>query len=62
MLHKEIKDSHIQQAIDECKCPEPMFCTVATTCYGYHERVRMCLKCWLDWCDKNGVEIDYGKV
>lgn len=53
------KDEDIQKSIDECKCPEPMFCTIATTCYEQHERERICMKCWLEWCDKNGVDIDY---
>lgn len=51
----------IEKAIDECKCPEPMICTVATTYYEQHTRERMCMGCWLKWCDKNGVEIDYGE-
>lgn len=53
------RDEDIQKAIDECKCPEPMFCTVATTFYKQHERERMCLKCWVEYCDRNGIEIVY---
>lgn len=58
-MHRKIKDSDIQKKIDECKCPEPMFCTVATTYYEPPERERMCMKCWVRWCDENGVKIDY---
>lgn len=52
-----IRDEDIQNAIDRCKCPEPMFCTVTTTCYD--QRERMCLKCWIDYCKRNGIEIVY---
>lgn len=54
-----IRISTIEKAIDECKCPEPMFCTIATTCTTCHERERACLKCWLAYCQRNNIEIDY---
>lgn len=56
---KQIKDSQIQKNIDDCKCPEPMFCTVATTCYEQYKRERMCLKCWLRYCKENNIEVIY---
>lgn len=54
-----IKDSFIQKSIDICRCPEPSFCTVATTMYENHARERMCMKCWLAYCKRNNIEIDY---
>ena len=54
-----IKDSFIQKSIDVCRCPEPSFCTVATTMYDNHTRERMCMKCWLAYCKRNNIEIDY---
>ena len=54
-----IKDSFIQKSIDMCRCPEPSFCTVATTMYENHTRERMCMKCWLAYCKRNNIEIDY---
>ena len=54
-----IKDSFIQKSIDICRCPEPSFCTVATTVYDNHTRERKCMKCWLAYCKRNNIEIDY---
>ena len=54
-----IADSFIQQKIDVCGCPEASFCTVATTGYEKHKRERICMKCWLEYCQRNGIEIDY---
>lgn len=54
-----IADSFIQQKIDVCGCPEASFCTVATTGYEKHQRERTCMKCWLEYCRRNGIEIDY---
>ena len=54
-----MKDSEIQKAIDNCRCPEQSYCAVATTCYEPHERERTCLKCWLAYCEKNKIEIEY---
>ena len=50
----------IDNAVENNKCPERMFCTVATTCYDTHKRERMCLKCWLEYCKSHNIEIDYG--
>lgn len=57
-----MKISEIDKAVEDNKCPERMFCTVATTCYDNHTRERKCLKCWLDYCKANNIEIDYGEV
>ena len=54
-----IREQDIENAIDSCKCPEPAFCTVATTCYEPHERERTCLKCWLSYCEENNIRIVY---
>ena len=54
-----IKDSFIQKSIDICRCPEPCFCTVATTMYDNHTRERKCMKCWFEYCKRNNIEIDY---
>ena len=56
---------HIQEidnAVEKNKCPAPMFCTVATTCYDSHTRERMCLKCWLNYCKTNNIDIDYAPL
>lgn len=42
--------------IDICRCPEVSF---VTTGYEKHDRERICMKCWLDYCLRNGIEIDY---
>lgn len=55
-----MKIQEIDQAVENNKCPAPMFCTVATTCYDSHTRERKCLKCWLEYCKVNNIEIDYG--
>lgn len=47
-----IKDSEIQKAIDNGKCPTHCFCDVATTVYSAHEREHKCLECWIDYCKK----------
>lgn len=54
-----MKISEIDSAVEKYKCPEPMFCTIATTCYTPRERERECLKCWLNYCKKHNIEIDY---
>ena len=55
-----MKIQEIDNAIENNQCPVPMFCTVATTCYDSHTRERKCLKCWLEFCKVNNIEIDYG--
>ena len=57
-VYMRIQD--IDNAVENNKCPERMFCTVATTCYDTHKRERMCLKCWLEYCKSHNIEIDYG--
>jgi len=51
-----MKIQEIDNAVENNKCPAPLFCTVATTCYDSHTRERKCLKCWLEYCKAN----DYG--
>ena len=52
----------IDNAIENNKCPTPMFCTVTTTYYDSHTRERECLKCWLEYCKTHNIEIDYGAL
>lgn len=54
-----IREQDIENAIDSCKCPVPMFCTVVTTCYEPNVRERTCLKCWLRYCKENNIRIVY---
>lgn len=54
-----IADSYIQKQIDDCKCPESMYCTVATTSCSQHERERKCMLCWFYYCKTNNISIDY---
>lgn len=49
----------IDSAIENNRCPEPAFCTVATTVYDSRTRERKCLKCWLEFCKTHNIEIDY---
>ncbi|MDD6004381.1 MAG: hypothetical protein PUC68_01775 [Firmicutes bacterium] len=53
---------NIDKKIDEGKCPGIYFCTVATTCYTAQEREHNCYLCWLAYCKRNEIEIDYGDV
>lgn len=50
---------NIDKKIDEGECPEPSFCTVATTCYEPIEKENICYKCWLSYCKRNNIEIIY---
>ena len=53
---------HIKEidfAVENNRCPEPAFCTIATTVYDSHTRERKCLKCWLEFCKTHNIEIDY---
>lgn len=54
-----MKIQEIDNAVENYRCPEPSFCTVATTCYEPHKRERLCLKCWLKFCKIHNIEIDY---
>ena len=54
-----MKIQEIDNAVENYRCPEPSFCTVATTCYESHKRERLCLKCWLKFCKIHNIEIDY---
>lgn len=54
-----IRNSYIQKAINEHKCPAPSICDVATTVYEPKDRERKCLRCWLDYCEAENFEIDY---
>ena len=54
-----IRNSYIQKAINEHKCPAPSICDVATTVYEPRDRKRKCLRCWLDYCEAENFEIDY---
>ena len=49
----------IDSAVENNRCPEPAFCTIATTVYDSHTRERKCLKCWLEFCKTHNIEIDY---
>lgn len=60
MKNLNIKIQDINKAVENNKCPTPMFCIVATTCYDFHTRERICLKCWLQFCKEYNIEIDYG--
>ena len=52
---------NIDKKIDEGKCPGYFYCTVATTCYTAQEREHECYLCWLAYCKRNKIEIDYGE-
>lgn len=54
-----MKIQEIDSAVENNRCPEPAFCTVATTVYDSHTRERKCLKCWLEFCKTHNIEIDY---
>ena len=54
-----MKIQEIDSAIENNCCPAIMFCTVASTCYNPHTREHICLKCWLQFCKENNIEIDY---
>lgn len=56
---KTIRIEEIDKNVEDHKCPEYFWCTVATTCYELHERERMCLRCWLNVMKEKGVEILY---
>ena len=55
----EISIKTIEEAIINCCCPEPMFCTIATTVATTHKRERTCLSCWLNYCYTNNIIINY---
>ena len=54
-----MKIQEIDLAVENNRCPAIMFCTVATTCYDSYTREHICLKCWLQFCKENNIEIDY---
>lgn len=58
---KTINIEDIDDAVEECRCPEPSFCPIATTYFGTHLRERTCLKCWLRYCKDNKITIKYGE-
>ena len=50
---------NIDKEIDNHRCPDIYFCTVATTCYTEQEREHICYRCWLAHCKKHNIEIIY---
>lgn len=50
---------NIDRMIDKGICPEPSYCTVATTYYTIEEKEHICYKCWLQYCKTEGIEIEY---
>ena len=54
-----MKIQEIDSAVENNRCPAIMLCTVSSTCYDSHTRERICLKCWLQFCKENNIEIDY---
>lgn len=54
-----IEENYIEARVNEYKCPEPMFCTVATTGYTPGERKHACMMCWFEWCKRNNIEVIY---
>ena len=50
---------NIDEKIENFKCPERVFCIVATTCLDPIKREHLCYKCWLAYCKQNNIEIEY---
>ena len=55
----EISIKTIEEAIINCRCPEPIFYTIATTVETMHKRERTYLRCWLNYCCTNNIIIKY---